>query len=311
MSHKIVHDKFFKLTLSKLTRASYFLKHALPKEVLRLIDLDSLQLERAERIDGQLKSGSADLIYSVNYKHKKGKLFIVTEHKSYYAPRFFIQILRYVLSVLDESYDLNKNQVFSLAMPVLFYHGPKPFSKSMNFFDHFKAPKQLIKDFFIGVFPIVDLNNITDKDLRSYGGYGFAALLMKHYRDKDFSKVIERHADWFNEISNNIEEEDLMEGALTYIFEATCIERSQLWRIIRNKQLLDKSLGGKIMTLAEQYELEAQQRERKGIKTGIKTGEERRSIKIAKKLLRFGVNPRTVARISGQPFSKILKFVKK
>ena len=77
------HDKFFKELLGQPAAARDFITHYLPPDVVALLDLETLEVEKDTFIDDELSESLSDLLYSVR-RLNDAKLFIylLFEHKS-------------------------------------------------------------------------------------------------------------------------------------------------------------------------------------------------------------------------------------
>jgi predicted transposase YdaD len=98
MSDKLVnpHDAFFKHYLSQPAVASDFLRHHLPAEVVALLDLQHLRLEKDSFVDEKLRSYFSDLIYTaMTHDANPVAVALLAEHKSYPDDWVDFQVLRY------------------------------------------------------------------------------------------------------------------------------------------------------------------------------------------------------------------------
>ena len=98
MSDKLVnpHDAFFKHYLSQPAVASDFLRHHLPAEVVALLDLQHLRLEKDSCVDEKLRSYFSDLIYTaMTHDANPVAVALLAEHKSYPDDWVDFQVLRY------------------------------------------------------------------------------------------------------------------------------------------------------------------------------------------------------------------------
>ena len=90
------HDAFFKHYLSQPAVASDFLRHHLPAEVVALLDLQHLRLEKDSFVDEKLRSYFSDLIYTaMTHDANPVAVALLAEHKSYPDDWVDFQVLRY------------------------------------------------------------------------------------------------------------------------------------------------------------------------------------------------------------------------
>ena len=125
------HDKFFKRFYSQPKFALELFQLIFSQKELSAYDWKNLKSE-----NNILKNKIADLIFSVPLKQNpkiKFKIFILLEHKSHYDPHLFTQLLHYQ-TLLHEKTIRETGQPMPI-IPVLFYHGRKPWNWSLSFQD--------------------------------------------------------------------------------------------------------------------------------------------------------------------------------
>ena len=121
------HDKFFKVIYSSPEKALDIFKILFPKSAYDKCNWNTLKAEKETFTDKQ-----ADLVFSVSLKNRpksKIKIFILIEHKSYYSKKLFKQILDYQNSI----YQGDKSGDIILVLPIVFYHGEKPWQWQTSF----------------------------------------------------------------------------------------------------------------------------------------------------------------------------------
>ena len=111
-------------------------KKYLPKNIIELLDFDTLTLENTTYINKELEPYYADVVWKVNYlpcaipKGKNAphaKITLIFEHKSM-IPRFpYTQVIRYIVeSWAIEEKNLGKGERYlPMVLPIVFYHGKK------------------------------------------------------------------------------------------------------------------------------------------------------------------------------------------
>jgi len=63
------HDKFFKEVFSDKENAAEFIANYLPENIVRLLDLNSLELKKDTFIDANLKEYFSDLLFKLKLKN--------------------------------------------------------------------------------------------------------------------------------------------------------------------------------------------------------------------------------------------------
>ena len=104
------HDKFFRSTFGQVLVASDFLNNYLPKELIKIIDIDTLEPQKDSFINEKLKEEFADLLYKVNINNKEGYIYFLFEHKSYKDRMVIFQILKYMINIWESKMQEDKNR---------------------------------------------------------------------------------------------------------------------------------------------------------------------------------------------------------
>jgi len=96
-----IHDKFTKSILSDKEMAIAFIEGYLPKDIIELLNLQSLEYLNTSYLTKEMKSAFSDLVMNICLKNgEKVKICILLEHKSYIEPLAAFQILEYLGLVL-------------------------------------------------------------------------------------------------------------------------------------------------------------------------------------------------------------------
>lgn len=66
------HDKLFRETWSNLENVRSFLKHYLPADVLKLMDLQSLEISKDSFVEKELADYFSDMLYKVTLSGSPG-----------------------------------------------------------------------------------------------------------------------------------------------------------------------------------------------------------------------------------------------
>ena len=87
------HDKFLKETLSRKENAVGFIQNYLPQEIVTMIDLDNIEIEKDSYITKNLQEYFTDLLYKVIIKGEESYIYVLFEHKSYPDKLIWLQLL--------------------------------------------------------------------------------------------------------------------------------------------------------------------------------------------------------------------------
>ena len=124
------HDQFFKSLFSQTSFAHELFSLIFSKQEIKAYDWKKLKIEK----DSFPDNTRADLIFSVPLKNKiksKIQILILLEHKSKYDIKLFQQLFRYQSLLIEKS--LNEQGKPVPIIPVVFYHGRKPWNWKLSF----------------------------------------------------------------------------------------------------------------------------------------------------------------------------------
>ncbi len=123
------HDKYVKYVLSHHQVALEFLKYALPEDLQKLIDFDSLEPTEDSFIDEAMKEHFSDTSFLLKFLDDSLlRVNFWVEHKSE-KPDYPIslQLLKYIVSNYDHDYRQNKKPV--PVVTIVLYHGEPDWQK--------------------------------------------------------------------------------------------------------------------------------------------------------------------------------------
>jgi predicted transposase YdaD len=134
-----VHDAFFKQVLSDPMLAGAFLREHLPPDVASLLSTELPEPIPGSFVDEELRQHHSDLLFRVHLKRgPEAYAYVLMEHKSSRDPAARLQLLRYVVRVLLDWYERNKQQLpLPPVLPLLAHQGPGGWEISCEFADLF------------------------------------------------------------------------------------------------------------------------------------------------------------------------------
>lgn len=136
------HDSFFKEIFSRPEHARDFLQHYLPPDIVAVLDLASLTINKDTFIDPELQPHFSDLLYEVKLVDQASAyIYLLFEHKSYAEPLIAFQLLRYMTRIWEQA--LKEKQALVPIVPLVLYHGRSRWSISPHFRDLFELPDVL------------------------------------------------------------------------------------------------------------------------------------------------------------------------
>ncbi|MEW5801947.1 MAG: Rpn family recombination-promoting nuclease/putative transposase, partial [bacterium] len=130
------HDKFFKNVFSTKSNAEDFLLNYLPGDILKLLDLESLEYTKESFVDEHLAECFSDLLCRIDLKDgSMGYIYLLFEHKSYQEPLTAFHILKYMVKIWDVwlAERTGPSTGFPVIIPMVVYHGEGQWRGRLNY----------------------------------------------------------------------------------------------------------------------------------------------------------------------------------
>ena len=327
------HDRFFRATMQNTLVAQEFLQHYLPASLCDGLDFDTIKLQNNSYIDKDLQETLSDVVFDCRYKQNDDsvnketksetvKVVLLIEHQSTADPLMAFRTYHYMFNMLyrqlkEQPNKAQANAKLPAVYAMVFYHGQQtPYPYSMNLADSFFDPLKIMKGMFPIPVPLIDVNQITDAELKQQQFLGVITSALKYSREPDISpymivdlqklaELMDLNPELALNLSNIYSHYMLIVGNI--------VNAKQL---IQDIQHLPEPIRGKTMTAAEK--LRALGREEgleQGIEKGLEKGREEGREEgleegleqVAINSLKEGVDPQFVARITGLKLTVILK----
>ena len=299
------HDKTFKEIEGIKENAVDLIRASFPSDILKNIDLESLELDNTVYIDEELKEYFSDLVYQSSYKKDKDiKIALLFEHKSYLPEYPALQLLKYILCILDAN--VKQKNKLPLVISCVFYHGKDKWEKR-NITDYYQdIDKNLLSYIPDFKYLLFDLSKYTDKDIKEKlfqrESNKILCLLFKHVFDETY---LYNELENFLMIGRNYYETEegnrFLISILNYLFNTTELDSKELTNILDK---LIKNGGTLTMTTAMKLREE-------GIKEGIKEGILVKAREDAKNMLTEGLDLNLISRITGLTIQEIVEIKNK
>ncbi len=289
------HDKFLKETLSKKENAIGFIENYLPKDIVELIDLNKINIEKDSYITENLQEYFTDLLYKVMIKGEESYIYVLFEHKSYPDKLIGLQLLEYLIQCWKSK--IKQKNKLPLVIPLVIYHGKVNWNIGVRFSDIIEKIddkfKKYIPDF---EYLLYDLSKYQDKDILGTEELKVMMQLMKYIYSENLTEKLKEIFKMFSYIEGkNL---DYISTVTIYIMNTTEIEIKELAKIV-TETISEK--GGEIaMTTAQKLR-----------KEGIEEGIEKEKIITAERLLAKQMSFEEVAEITELPIEKIKKIAVK
>ncbi len=299
----------FKEVFSQKRIAKDFIENNIPKEALNIMDMESLELQKDSFINKELEENFSDLIYRVKINNKDAYICFLLEHKSYKDKMAIFQLNKYILESWMRIIQKENKQELPLIIPMLIYHGREKWNLKTDIRDmipgfcelpkYFKERVPVFKyDFFnIGEYKEKDFEKLT----------GLTAMMLKAFKyafEEDIEVVLKNFLLALEEVKKEESIETLIyygEIYLKYIEQTNHdITEERLKEEIRK---LDGK-GAITMSILQKREEKGMQ---KGMRRGMQEGRKEGVQKVARNLLKEGVEIALVAKCTGLSESEVEK----
>ena len=252
-------DAFFSVSVEQPAIFKSFLKQHLPKSLLKLVDLETLRRNDRVNTNPNVKTHRGDSSYNVDFR-TGGTLITHLEHQSTPDILMPFRFLQYAGDNILAYF--RKHKKTPVILQFLLYHGeqsPYPYQTSLQGYYSFYpewGKKQLTLRFHL-----IDLTQLSDKEILKHGHCALLELLLKHGRDGKFELDAAAYRSVFKKCVSAVGQW-YISAILTYI---ASLEKSVGKKIYQFLEEVCTNKQGIIMTYGEQLRQEGRQEEKVGI----------------------------------------------
>ena len=272
------HDKVFKTAYSDLENARSLLSDRLSDKVLKLVDLNTLEISKDSFIEKDLSEYYSDLLYKVKLTDgSRGFIYVLFEHKSYYDRFVHLQLLEYMVKIWRMFIKQHKKQpdYLPIVIPLLVCHARKEWpDDTVRLASLLSGPVEDLRGYIPDFgFELYDLHRFSDDQIKGTIASRVILLLLKHIRDPD---LLQKLPDILALLKTLMEKEtglEWLEVVIRYLTSARDEEDLSAKKIVEiAEQAISKETGGYVMTLLEKLRNEGKQEGIKGLREAIETG---------------------------------------
>lgn len=274
------HDKFFKETFGNVEVAKDFLNNYLPKNIMNIIDINTLDPQKDSFINEELKEVFSDMLFRVNINKREGYVYLLFEHKSYMSKNISFQLLKYMIEIWETKIKKEKTDNLPMIIPLVIYHGKDSWNIKTTLGEMITGYKELNKDIQKYIpnyeYMIYDISRYTDSEIK---GEAQLRILLTIFRDifikdnKGLQESILRAAESLRELEDRETGIGYFETFIRYILNAgQKLTKADVEEIIEKIEANYPEGSEVIMTLAERLREE-------GIAKGIEKVVQRAIIK--------------------------------
>jgi predicted transposase/invertase (TIGR01784 family) len=188
------HNNLFHYALSHAQAARDLIQTHLPADLVQVLDLDSLELQKDSFVDDKLRDSYSDLLYSVKLADQEGKpaegqVYLLFEHKSQSDLMTCFQLLRYIVRIWEQR--LRNGQSLCPVFPLVVYHGQEAWSAPVSLEEFIGGPSRLFEYGVRLAYPVLDIGRIPDESLATEPFLQSVLGLLKYSRRRDFEERLE------------------------------------------------------------------------------------------------------------------------
>ena len=294
------HDKFFKSLYSNPDFALELFQLIFSKEEMKAYNWKKLKPEKDSFPEGR----QADLVFSVPLKSKPKaiiKIFILLEHKSKYDLQLFHQLFRYQTHLIEKNLSENGNILHII--PVVFYHGKKPWEWKLSFQEAFagenftKIPvlsRKCMLDFQIRLLDAHDSKLKRVFKDQSFKSRSALYLLREVWSSKADSAFLDKVFDLFKDVLGK--PDDLILSVLEYLMTAYKVSQ-ELWQKAEERAVKQGILKkGGYMNIREHIEEKGRE---KGRWEGRQKGRQEERKQVVLNMLKKKLNISVISEVTG------------
>jgi len=236
-----------------------FLQNYLPEPILKLVDLETLEIQKDSFIDEKLREFSSDMLFKTTINQREGYLYFLFEHKSYSDRMVALQLFIYIARIWDQKVNKENDTHIPVVIPMVIYHGKSQWRigpmLSDLILDYDTLPeeiRQMTPDFR---YQLYDLSQFSDGDITGKVKLAIALSLFRDMPRKsglEFMDIILNAARALRDLEKEEKGTEYFKICMNYIVKAESgISIDQLDFVIEQLEDTYKEGSEVTMTLAE------------------------------------------------------------
>jgi recombination-promoting nuclease RpnB len=285
------HDQFFRESMKDKRVAKEFLATHLPPELCALMDMDQLVLQPRSQSNAVRRESIVDLLFKTAIAGKEAYIYLLLEHQSSPDPLMAFRILEYTVNAIRDHIKQHRTNKIPLIIPLVIYHG-QPYQFKRDVRDLVDAPKEIVEQYFLKPFQLVDLNEIQDEELKQHQWSGVMEFTLKHIFKRDMLPYLYDIAPLLKKLTQQ-DGKEFVGLVLQYIIGGAEISDDEALIDLINTEISDE-LGEKFMTAIEKW-----------IQQGMEKGKLEGKLELVEKMLLNGVEPAFISKNTGITLNQV------
>lgn len=288
-------DKFFKKSLSNPKVAKEFFETHLPSYLKKLIDLETLVLQKESFIDEHFRASSADILYQAKCGDSDAYLYLLCEHQSKPDRLMAFRLLNYTVRIIERHLKSHASSPLPIVHPIVMYTGEAPWRAPADIYTLYGNNEALARETLFKPYQLVDIHRVDDAKVKETLLAGIFQFVFKYQKMRNLIELFESLCPWLEAIQ--------MQGELAYfkdvlyfIFHETR-EHPDASRIFDITLWQSEPVRREVMSLADFFREEGLRSGiEQGIEQGIVAGESRSRKSIAVNLINMGMRSEDIAK---------------
>jgi predicted transposase/invertase (TIGR01784 family) len=251
------HDKVFRQVYTNKENARSLLADKLPDKVLKLVDLNSLEISKDSFIEKELADYYSDILYRVDLTDgSQGFIYVLFEHKSYYDKFVHLQLLEYMVKIWRLYIKQHKEppDYLPIVIPLMVCHARKEWPENTERLSSLlSGPVEELAGYIPDFgFELYDLHRYSDDQIKGTIMSRVILLLFKHIRDTDLLQKLTCILALMRKLMEKETGLQFLEVVLRYLVSAR--EKDELtWKQIKDiaEKAISEEAGRYVMTLEE------------------------------------------------------------
>lgn len=294
------HDKYTKSMLSQVEVAKSLIQSHLPSDIVKRIDMDSIQLTNKSFISEELQDMHSDVVYKCNIDNQQGYLYYEIEHQSTPDEELPLRIFEYNIQLMRQHLNEGNKKLPIIINEVIYAGKTSPYPYSVDIMDMFENPS-LARELMFKPPTMTDLTTRSDEELVEEGLAGLMEVMIKQGIVRDHLNWIKKNPHLIYDIVNS----PFGYTSIVYILTTDAVNDPEELK----KAIVEAAPNQKetVMTAAQQVRQEWIE---VGTEQGMEKGMEKRTLEIAKNMLLKNSDIGFICDITGLSMEQIKSLIK-
>ena len=268
------HDTLFKRTLGDKEVAKDFLENYLPDNILKEVDLTTINIAKDSFVDKELEESFSDILYNVNINERDGYIYLLFEHKSYLDKMTPVQLLGYITDIWELHANQSKEDKLPPIIPILIYHGNESWRFGDQLIELIDDISESISDYIPNYkYLVYDFSGYSDSEIKGEIKLRLFLKLLSHIFADNFEKGLKEVLPLMNKLKKKSTGMEYIETVIKYILNVG--EEISLDELNKKAKNISSEGSEFIMTIAEKLIEEGKEVGREeGREEGRKEGRE-------------------------------------